>query len=112
MRTGLGYMLAAAIMVASPVVTIAGDESTIFTLSANGSRNTRPFTVKDRWEIRWENKGSILTVAVRTAEGKLVAGGGSATAPGTGESFQPKGGTYFLDVTGIGDWTISVVQLP
>lgn len=90
----------------------SADETIVQQLSANGSRNTRPFTVKDRWEIRWENKGSILTVAVRTAEGKLVAGGGSATAPGAGESFQPKGGTYYLDVTGTGDWSISVVQLP
>lgn len=112
MRAGLGYMLAASIMVALPIVAVAGDELTIFSLSANGSRNTRPFTVKDRWEIRWENKGPVLTIAVRTAEGKLVAGGGTATAPGTGESYQPKGGTYFLDVTGMGEWSVSVVQLP
>lgn len=81
-------------------------------LAANGSRNTRPFTVKDRWEIRWENKGPVLTISVKTGEGKLVPGGGSSTAPGTGQSFQPKGGQYFLEINGMGEWSIQVIQLP
>lgn len=103
-------LIAIVLMVAGP--SWSADEVIVQQLSANGSRNMRPFTVKDRWEIRWENKGAVLAVAVRTAEGKLVSGGASATAPGTGESFQPKGGTYYLDVTGMGEWTITVVQLP
>lgn len=91
---------------------LAADEDVVLSLTANGSRNTRPFNVKDGWEIRWDNKGPVLAIAVKTVDGKLVAGGGSSTAPGSGQSFQPKGGKYFLDVTGMGDWTITVVQLP
>lgn len=110
MKSLLILLLLALVIPVSPAR--PADEVIVQQLTANGSRNTRPFTVKDRWEIRWENKGSVLTVAVRTAEGKLVAGGGMATAPGSGQSFQPKGGSYYLDVTGTGDWTITVVQLP
>ncbi|MBA2487359.1 MAG: hypothetical protein H0V35_14955 [Nitrospira sp.] len=42
----------------------AAEESTVFTLAANGSRNTRPFTVKDHWEIRWTVPERMLSVTV------------------------------------------------
>lgn len=90
----------------------SAEETIVQQFSANGSRNTRPFTVKDRWEIRWDTKAPGIAISIRTIEGKLAQGGSSATAPGTGESFQAKGGTYYLDVSAMGEWTISIVQLP
>lgn len=109
---GAAWILIGILLCVGVPEALAADEPVVFSLAANGSRNTRPFTVKDRWEIRWENKGSLLTVSVHTVEGKSVAGGGMTNAPGSGQSFQPKGGTYYLDVAGTGDWSVSVVQLP
>lgn len=91
---------------------VAAEEQIVFSQSANGSRNTRPFTVQDGWLVKWDNKGAMLHVSIHTSDGKIAAGGGLATAPGIGESFQPKGGTYYLDISGAGGWTITVVQLP
>lgn len=113
MRRLVGGILILVISVWGMVpITPATDELVVQEVSANGSRNLRPFTVKDRWEIRWRASGSVLTITVRHPDGKLAAVGGSADKPGTGSSYQPKGGTYFLDVMGIGDWTVTVVQLP
>jgi hypothetical protein len=97
-------------MFAAPVW--AAEDTIVQQLSANGSRNTRPFTVRDRWEIRWDNKGPMLNITVRSADGKALGGGAFATAPGVGQSFEPKGGTYYLDISGSGEWTVTVVQLP
>jgi len=90
----------------------SADEQIVQEVSGNGARNLRPFTVKDNWEIRWENKGTMITIAIRYADGKMAAMGGNAEKPGRGSSYQPKGGTYFLEVTGTEDWTVQVVQLP
>jgi hypothetical protein len=91
---------------------LGADEQIVQQVSGNGSRNLRPFTVKDHWEIRWDSKGPALNISVRQNDGELVQGGGSQREPGKGATYQPKGGTYFLDVMGMGDWTITVVQLP
>lgn len=100
------------LMIALAAPLFADDEQLVQRLSANGSRNMRPFTVEDRWEVRWENKGSMLNVTIYTADGKPFASGGMATAPGSGQSFQPKGGSYYFSVSGSGEWMITVVQLP
>jgi hypothetical protein len=34
----------------------AGDAQVVQQVSANGQRNLRPFTVKDKWEIQWDAK--------------------------------------------------------
>jgi hypothetical protein len=35
-------------------------------------RNLRPFTAKDKWEIQWDSKGSVLSITIYIADGKLV----------------------------------------
>lgn len=104
--------LLAGCLLAVATLASAADEQVVFQQSANGVRNTRPFTVHDRWELRWDNKGPLLSITIRQADGKLAGGGAMATQPGTGASFEPQGGTYYLAVNGQGDWTVTVVQLP
>ena len=114
MRPGLGYILAIAIMVGVPSVSSAMAEENVFTQSANGTRNTKPFTVKDRWELRWDAKGQKLAVFLFTAEGERqgVLPMVTQDKPGADSSYYPKAGSYYLKVVTDGDWTISVVQLP
>jgi hypothetical protein len=97
-----------------PAVLQAVDERTIQETSANGTRNTRPFTVQDRWELQWDAKGESFLVMLFTDTGErqgllpIVRQEG----PGKGESFYPKGGSYYLKILAKGDWTVRVVQLP
>jgi hypothetical protein len=99
-------------LVASPLGTSAGDGQVIQQVSANGQRNLRPFTVKDKWELQWDSKGSMLAITVYKADGTLFDVGPMQNKPGSGSSYQPKGGNYYLQVSGSGEWTVTVVQLP
>ena len=98
--------------VATPNALLAETGAVLQEVSANGQRNLRPFTVKDKWEIQWDSKGTLLTITLFTADGKTSSIAASQDGPGSGSSYQPKGGEYFLQVTGTGAWTIKMVQLP
>ena len=97
---------------ATPVALLAETEQVLQKVSANGQRNLRPFTAKDKWEIQWEAKGTLLTITIFSADGKLSNVAATQEGPGDGSSYQPKGGEYYLQVSGTGEWTITVVQLP
>jgi hypothetical protein len=97
-----------------PATSWAADEQVIFTQSANGTRNTRPFTVADRWELRWDVNGPTLAVFLFTADGERqgILPIITQDKPGSDSSYYPKAGSYYLKVMTDGDWTITVVQLP
>jgi len=110
MNFHLGLLLAFIVAWAAPAW--SADEQIVISQSANGSRSTRPFTVHDRWEIRWDAKADHFSVTLFSATGDILDSLASQRKPGTGSTFYPKGGAYFLKVISGGDWTISVVQLP
>ncbi len=97
---------------ATPVALIAESGQVLQRVSANGMRNLRPFTAKDRWEIQWDSKGTLLTINIHSGDGKLVSVAGMQEGPGSGTTYQPKGGEFYLEVSGTGEWTVTVVQLP
>jgi hypothetical protein len=96
----------------------AADEPVVLTLAANGSRNTRPFTVKQHWEIRWDSTRGITVSAVRADAdptdplATLPVASGAQFTPGKGSTYVESGGAYYLKIVAVGDWTVSVVQLP
>ncbi len=105
--------LAACIWIAvSPVPVVAAEGQVIQQVSANGMRNLRPFTVKDRWEIQWESKGTLLTITIYKPDGTGGDIAAMQNGPGRGSSYLPKGGEYYLQVSGVGEWTVTVMQLP
>lgn len=79
--------------------------------SGSDQHTTRPFTVKDGWEIQWKTKGKFLQIYVLNANGELVTIAANAQIPGKGSAYQPKGGTYYLDVNALGEWTIQIVKV-
>lgn len=93
---------------------LAAEEPIVFSQAANGTRNTRPFTVQDRWELQWQATGEKLAIFLFTADGQprgmlpIV----TQSKPGSDRSYYPKGGGYYLKVVTDGDWTIRVVQVP
>ena len=78
--------------------------------SGSGGRNTRPFTVKNGWEIQWDAKGDIFQLFLYTANGDTVGIPANQQGSGKGSSYQAKGGQYYLQVNAIGNWNIQVVQ--
>jgi len=108
----LGSLIVCFLLAAHPMVAAAEDGQVIQQISANGQRNLRHFTVKDKWEIQWDSKGSLLTITIYKADGKMFDSGPMQQGPGRGSSYQPKGGEYYLGVQGTGEWTVTVVQLP
>lgn len=94
------------------------EEQIVQKLSANGSRSLRPFEVKPHWEIRWDSKQGIVVAVMRVDAdpkdpiAKLPVASGSQMTPGSGSTYVEPGGHYYLQITSMGDWTITVVQLP
>jgi hypothetical protein len=82
----------------------------LYTFSGNGNRTTRPFEVKDPWELQWDTNGQIA-IWVQDRVGKPARpdhiGG---TTPGS--SYMPISGTFELDIDSDSDWTIRVVAVP
>ena len=121
-RQRVGLLLFVALLgIASSSWAIA--ERVILQLSASGMRHTRPssasraiahFTVKDRWELRWDVKGDDFEVRLFAGarDPKGLQPLASQKGPGQGSMFYPKGGSYSLKVTANAEWTVSVVQLP
>lgn len=104
----IGLLLLACLTFASA----AWAEQIIAKESASGSRNLRPFTVQDGWEIRWDSTDH-LSIWLNDPKGNPITEAGSQPKAGSGRSYQAKGGTYFLSVIGgASTWTITVVQLP
>jgi len=100
------------LVVISPLLTGADNEQVIQQVSANGQRNLRPFAVKNKWEIQWDSKGTLLTITVFDADGEIIGIAATQQGAGKGSSYQAKGGNYYLQVNGTGEWTVTVVQLP
>ena len=84
----------------------------IKTFRGTGIRSTRPFRVGPGWEIRWKHKGGIFTIFLHTKSGKMVDVAANQMKPGRGSSYQPKGGSYYMQVNATGSWQIQVVKLP
>jgi len=74
--------------------------------SGNNTSNTRPFGVDGPWELHWAATGDLFSIIIRSEAGDMVGVGANQTGSGDGSSFQPKGGRYFLAVSGIGQWHI------
>ncbi|BFU90112.1 MAG: hypothetical protein NTAFB01_12990 [Nitrospira sp.] len=102
-------MLGGMLVLALAATAFAAVEQVVQQFSANGSRTTRPFTVKDGWEVRWTSEKSIGLFAVNE-QGETIAEIGSADA-GPGSTYQAKGGTFSIQIISGGKWTITVVQV-
>lgn len=87
-------------------------ERVIKSFSGNGARNVRPFTVRTPWEVQWHSDGPIFQIYVHTGQGKLIAVAANQQGSGTGSSYQPRGGKYYLQINALGKWKVRVVELP
>ena len=92
-------------------VVLAEEEQIVMELTGNGSRTTRPFAVKDGWEVRW-TATKELSVFLVDAQGQPLEALGHSMGDAGGATYYAKGGTYSLRIASNAHWTVTVVQLP
>lgn len=92
---------------------LVADEQNTQELTANGSRTTQPFTVKDHCEVRWTSTND-LSLFLLDAQGGLVEELGYSTGDASDAMYHANGGTYSfsLKISSSAHWIITVVQLP
>ena len=88
------------------------DEKVVQIYGGSDTMTTTPFTVQDNWEVRWDCPDAIA-VTVLGSDGAIVAGGSGAMK---GSLYQPKGGTFTLQIgragtAGTSPWHVVVVEL-
>jgi hypothetical protein len=82
--------------------------------SGKGVQTTRPFTVDGPWEVQWSSDCLNLAIYLKKSD---EAGHASADlianqSKGSGSSYQPRGGSYFLEIHGVvGTWRVKVVAI-
>jgi hypothetical protein len=76
--------------------------------SGEADMTTRSFDVRDGWAIRWESTGDHFAYAIRGNPdiGKVI----DIAEPGTGVTSPVGSGTFHLEVTADGHWSIQIVQ--
>ena len=78
--------------------------------SGKGMNTTRPFTVDGSWEVQWSSD-DFIQIFLEKAEGGLGDLVANEAETGSGSSYQPRGGSYYLKVNALGNWRIKVVAM-
>jgi hypothetical protein len=90
------------------------NDSIIKSYSGNGTQTTRPFVVKTSWEMQWDTKAEdfmLFQVYLYDGDGNLVNIVANQTKPGKGSCYNPKGGTFYLNINAVADWEIKIVEI-
>lgn len=82
--------------------------STLAAFGGQGSETTATFQVREGWGIQWESKGTQFAFAIQGDRdfGKVI----DINEPSNGVTSPTGAGTFYLEVTANGPWTISITQ--
>jgi hypothetical protein len=82
--------------------------STVASFTGDANQITTSFTVRDGWAINWQSSGSSFAFAIKGDRdyGTVVNNAG----PGSGITSPAGSGTFHLEVTAVGPWTIDITQ--
>ena len=86
-------------------------DTTVKVFSGSNAHTTRPFYVNNKWEIKWDAQGDLFQIFLYNANGTLVGLPANQIDSGTGSSYQPKGGNYYIQVNALGQWKIKIIQI-
>ena len=80
----------------------------VLQLKGTGNKRSAQFEVLLGWQIQWETQADHITVEAAGEKplGKVVDEDG----PASGVTSPPQGGTFRLQITAKGPWTITVIQ--
>jgi hypothetical protein len=79
--------------------------------SGNGMKNTRPFIVSGPWEIQWNAHGDIFQIFLYREDGSLADVAANQMGVSKGSYYNPKAGTYYLQVNAMGKWEIIIIHV-
>lgn len=82
--------------------------STITEFSDDGNQTTPSFKVREGWAIHWDAKGKSFAFEIKGDRdfGKVI----DIDEPGSGVTSPTGGGTFHLEVTADGPWSIKITQ--
>ncbi len=82
--------------------------TTVLEIEGTGDQVSEPFDVKEGWQILWQTDGTAFAFAIRGDQnvGQVVR----QTGPSSGVTSIVPVGSFFLEVTATGPWSIKVVQ--
>lgn len=95
----------------SDAASTGGADGGTIHLSGSGAQNTRPFTRSGPWEIQWRAEGDLFQLFLHDENGSLEGVPSNQMGAGTGSSYQPRGGTYYLQVNALGNWEMDIVDV-
>jgi hypothetical protein len=92
----------------SSSASLAPPLSTVLDLSGTGDEESESFTVSRGWQITWQTDGPRFAFAVRGDEdlGTIV----DQTGTSSGANSLPTAGTFYIEVTAKGPWSLKVLQ--
>jgi len=82
--------------------------STVASFSGATDQTTGSFQVREGWAIHWDSTGQKFAFAIRGDRdfGTVI----NITEPGSGVTSPTGAGSFHLEVTAQGSWTISITQ--
>lgn len=89
---------------------VATDEETIINIAGEDDFDSKNFTTEETWHLRWNHKGSIMTIELRDFAGELIGIVGNQIGKGEGRSESLSPGEYMLSVRAIGEWEIYAIR--
>ncbi len=78
--------------------------------SGSGTKTTRPLVFQTAWEIYWESKEGII-ITLYDKDGNFIEQVASQTESGKGSSYNPKKGTFCLNIFSMGNWEIKIIAV-
>jgi hypothetical protein len=82
--------------------------STVAEFEGSGALTTESFTVSEGWQIHWDSNSDSFSMAIRGDRdfGSVV----ELDEPTSGITAPNGDGTFFLEISGDGDWSVTVIQ--
>jgi hypothetical protein len=98
-------------VVSEPASTVNGEtpgQVVVLDISGSGDLTSEPFEVREGWQLQWQTEGEAFTVAIRGDQdfGTIIDQPGSAS----GVTSPVPTGTFRIEVTAVGPWSIQVLQ--
>jgi hypothetical protein len=94
------------------IISISAEPDTsaapVLQISDTGNKTTTDFEVRVGWQIDWQVDGKRFAIAVKGSRdlGTVV----NVPGPASGVTSPPVDGTYHLEITATGHWSLKVIQ--
>ncbi len=89
-----------------------GYPEAIVEYAGDGQKLTPPFSISGPWEVHWQSDGNQFQIFLSDSLGNFIQllvdqqGGGSGVSP------IPQAGTYTLNISADGPWSLAIVPVP